>query len=80
MGKKILGELTSGDDCTHIDGLVGSCLESDVQYYMGYPIVSFTNLKEKTDNIYIIATTNPEFRAQIIELLTKNDLKFLDLF
>ena len=72
VGKLVLEGLTSGEKSIHIMGFVVSCVDCNPKFYMGYPIMSLTDIRDKKDCLFIIATVDHKFKLEMIEALKEN--------
>lgn len=53
-------------------GFVVSCVDCNPKFYMGYPIMSLTDIRDKKDCLFIIATVDHKFKLEMIEALKEN--------
>ncbi len=74
IGKIILEKLTSGDKKTEVAGFAVSCKECNPNYIMGYPVTSFDSIENKQDCLFILATTNGNFKIEMEELMKAENI------
>lgn len=71
IGKILLEKLTSGEKAVPIAGFAVSCKEGTPNFYMGYPVMQFDCIEDRKESVFILATTNPNFEHDMMELLRK---------
>lgn len=75
IGKYVLEKLTSGEQKLDICGFAVSCVENSSKYWMGYPIRTVKEyLEEGGEYVFILATTNGDFQAEMKDELHREGI------
>lgn len=70
VGKILLEKLTSGEQIVPISGFVVSQMQDGIpSFYMGYPVMQFDCIEDRKECVFILATTNPGFEQDMLNLL-----------
>lgn len=75
IGKILLEKLTSGERAVLIAGFAVSLKEGSPNFYMGYPVKQFDCIEDRKESVFILATTNPNYEHDMMELLKKEGIE-----